>query len=151
MVKVFIGSTKEDLILYRQAVRDVVSGQDCQPEMMEYWPAMDATAVKLCMDKVDECAIYIGIFAHRYGYCPAGSTISITEMEFNRATENGIPRLCFLVDPKARWQLDFVEDEPGKTKLAEFKQRISGDLIRATFKEPHDLALVVGQALANTL
>ncbi len=151
MTKVFIGSTKDDLIKHREAVRDAVIACDCQPVMMEYWPAMDANAVKACMDKVDESDIYIGIFAHRYGFCPAGSDISITEMEFNRATDNNLPRLCFLIDEKHPWQPDFVEGEPGKSKLTTFKKRINSELIRALFKEPHDLQLQVERALNETL
>ncbi len=147
MVKVFIGSTKEDLIPFREAVRDAALELGCHPEMMEYWAAMDATAVKACMDKVDECGIYVGIFAHRYGYCPVGSDISITEMEFDRATANGIQRLCFLVDPKAAWQPDFIEGNPGKRKLKAFKKRIDSGLIRAQFSTPADLKDKVKSAL----
>jgi hypothetical protein len=37
--------------------------------------------------------IYLGVLANRYGHVPKGHTISITEMEYNRARERGIPRL----------------------------------------------------------
>jgi hypothetical protein len=46
---------------------------------------------------VDEADIYLGVFAHRYGYVPKGYDISVTEMEYNHAVERKIPRLIFLM------------------------------------------------------
>jgi hypothetical protein len=144
---VFIGSTQQDLADYRQSVRDTVLAFDFFPAMMEYWPAMSMDAVELCMKKVDESDVYVGIFAHRYGYCPEGCDISITEMEFNRAEENNIPRLCFLIDETIPWSPNLIEDEPGKSRLATFKSRIDNTLIRAKFRNPDHLALEVAKAL----
>src|SRR4051794_9607382 len=110
-LNVFISSTSKDLDEHRIAVRDIILALDYYPIMMEYFPAMDASAVNLCMDKVDEAELYIGIFAHRYGFCPEEYNISITEMEFNRATENAIPRLCFLVDERMDWPTQYIEEE----------------------------------------
>ena len=58
------------------------------PKMMDYLKASDDDAIGESMRMVDEAGIYLGILAHRYGY-----VISITEMEYNRAGERGIPRL----------------------------------------------------------
>ena len=59
--------------------------------MMEHLPASDRDAIAESLRIVDEATIYLGIFAHRYGYIPKGNSISITEMEYNRAVERGIP------------------------------------------------------------
>jgi O-acetyl-ADP-ribose deacetylase (regulator of RNase III) len=115
--------------------------------MMEYFPAMDANAVKACMDRVDESEIYIGIFAHRYGFIPEGQDISITEMEFNRAGERNIPRLCFLIDDNHPWSPQFIEDGAGKEKLIQFKQRINANFVRGTFTTAENLALQILKAL----
>lgn len=48
---------------------------------------------------------------------PEGSEISVTEMEFNRATEVGIPQLCFLLDENYAWLPHHIEGESQKTKL----------------------------------
>src|SRR5689334_17008423 len=96
--RAFISSTNIDLLEHRKAVEKVLHSHDFFPEMNEHWPAMSASAVEACIAKVDLSDIYIGIFAHRYGTIPDGSAISITEMEFNRATERKIERLCFLID-----------------------------------------------------
>ena len=67
---------------------DACMRQGFFPKMMDYLKASDDDAIGESMRMVDEAGIYLGILAHRYGY-----VISITEMEYNRAGERGIPRL----------------------------------------------------------
>jgi hypothetical protein len=66
--------------------------------MMEYLPASDADAIQASLKMVGEAVTYLGVFAHRYGYVPKGYDISVTEMEYNRAVERGIPHLIFIID-----------------------------------------------------
>ncbi|MBZ0282568.1 MAG: DUF4062 domain-containing protein [Anaerolineae bacterium] len=146
VLKVFISSTSTDLRAHREKVRDIVLALGFFPVMMEMFPAMDADAVKACRDKVYEADLFVGIYAHRYGYIPQNSEISITEMEFNWATERGIPRLCFLIDPNKEWSGE-VEQGAAQDKLLAFKSRLSATLVRATFDTPDDLALEVSIAL----
>jgi hypothetical protein len=156
--EVFISSTKDDLKEYRLAARDAVISMEYFPSMMEYFPALDEQAVKHCIDSVDQAAVYIGIFAHRYGSIPSKAAakivkskakdISITEMEFDRATDNKIPRLCFLVDDKLAWPPQYIEGEPGRSKLQKFIQnKIDAALIRNTFTTPESLELGIVKAL----
>lgn len=147
--KAFIGSTSRDLLEHREAVRIVVDALGYEPNMMEDWGAMDKTAVELCYGKVRESEVYIGIYAHRYGFSPEGSDISITEMEFEWATEMCIPRLCFLLDSSYTWSAEFIDEEPDKSKLDNFKNRIESFLIRALFTDKESLATAVNLALEN--
>jgi hypothetical protein len=41
------------------------------------WPT---EAVEVSLKMVDEADIYLGVFAHRYGYVPDGHDMSIIEM-----------------------------------------------------------------------
>src|SRR4051812_13923455 len=88
---VMISSTARDLPDHREQVLDACLRQGMFPVMMEYLPASDADAIAESLRMVDEADIYLGIFAHRYGYVLKGYDISITEMEYNRAVERGIP------------------------------------------------------------
>ncbi|HLA45338.1 MAG TPA: DUF4062 domain-containing protein, partial [Aggregatilineales bacterium] len=97
-VDVMISSTARDLPDYRQQAMDACVRQGMFPIMMEHLPAMDEDAISASMAMVDEAEIYLGIFARRYGYIPAGHEISITEIEYNRAVEREIPRLIFIID-----------------------------------------------------
>src|SRR5258708_8258664 len=136
---VFISSTYEDLVDYRAAARDAALSCKCFPVMMEYWPAMDKKAVQECMAEIDGCDIYVGLYAHRYGHCPEDSDLSITELEFDRATQKGLKRLCFLLSEQVEWPERLKETEPGKAKLDKFKtQKLSSALIWKQFIDPKD-------------
>src|SRR4051794_2283113 len=94
-----ISSTALDLPEHREEVMKACQRQSMFPKMQENLPASGASAtagaeaVKVSLAMVDEAEVYIGVFAHRYGYVPAGHEISITEMEYDRAVERGITRL----------------------------------------------------------
>src|ERR1043165_8104325 len=99
--KVIISSTARDLPEHREEVRNACLRQGMFPDLMENLPASDSEAITVSLALVDEADIYVGVFAHRYGYVPKENNpqqISITEMEYNRAIERDIPRLIFLID-----------------------------------------------------
>ena len=68
---VMISSTVKDLPDYRSMVMDACLRADTIPKMMEQLAALDSSAIEVSMAMVDESKIYIGIFAHKYGYIPA--------------------------------------------------------------------------------
>ena len=90
-----ISSTSVNLPEHRQEAINACWRQGIFPLAMEHLPARDADAIRVSLEMVDEADIYIGIYAWRYGHVPEGHDISITEMEFNRAVERGIPILVF--------------------------------------------------------
>ena len=98
---------------------------------------------------VDAADIYVGIFAHRYGYVPAGHAISVTEMEYNRAVERKIPRLIFVMDKDHPITIDQVELGEGAVKLEAFKKRLLADNIVNFFKSPADLRAQVINSLSQ--
>src|SRR5205085_11648931 len=98
---VVISSTARDLPEHRKEVMDACLRQGMFPTMMEHLPASDAEAISASLKMVDDADIYVGVFAHRYGYVPKEhnpQAISVTEMEYNRAVERKIPRLIFVMD-----------------------------------------------------
>ncbi len=115
--KVMISSTALDLPEHRELVMKACLRQSMFPIMMEHMPAADADAIEESLRIVNEADIYLGIFAFRYGYIPKGYDISITEMEYNRAVERGIPRLIFLMDEDHPVKPADVERGKGAVKL----------------------------------
>lgn len=82
--KVMISSTVRDLPEHRKQVMDAWLRQTMFPLMMEHLPANDLEAIAASLKMVDEAAIYLGIYAYRYGYVPKEGNpdqISVTEME----------------------------------------------------------------------
>jgi tetratricopeptide (TPR) repeat protein len=125
------------------------------PKMMEFLPASDAEALSVSLKMVDEANIYIGIFAHRYGYIPAqnnGEQISISEIEYNRAVQRKIPRLIFIIDknhPLAEFTIDDIETGEIAIKLKNFKTRLELENIVNFYKSPADLRAHVIHSLTN--
>src|SRR5689334_12656452 len=136
---VIVRYTSRDLPDHREEVMEACLRQGMFPKMMEHLPASDADAIAESLALVDEADIYVGIFAHRYGYVPAGHTISITEMEYNRAVERGIPRLIFLMHDDQPVKAADVETGDGATKLKAFKERLATERVVNFFKSPADL------------
>lgn len=121
-------------------------------ERMEDLPALTDDAVKASLDMVDKADVYIGLFAHRYGYVPRRDNpkqVSITEMEYDRAVQKGIPRLIFLMaDDQPVLPKDF-EGGPAQDKLQLLKEKLGADHVADFFTTPADLFGKVYAALSS--
>jgi len=145
-----ISSTSVDLPEHRPEVRDACLREGYFPDMMESLPARDADAIRVSLEMVDRADVYIGIYAWRYGHKPEGHDISITEMEFNRAVERGIPILVFVIHKEHALTIEMVEtDKEAQQKLAKLKERASQGRGRREFKSPEDLRAEVIHALSD--
>jgi hypothetical protein len=147
--KVMISSTAIDLPEHRQALRDACERAGFEPHMMEKLPALDADSIEASMQMVDEANVYVGVFAFRYGYVPKGHDISITEMEYNRATDLNKPRLIFFIDEAHPITAKDVETGQGAVRLQALKDRIGQQRVAAFFKSPGDLKGEVVAALTT--
>lgn len=122
-IDIFISSTSRDLQAYRARVTQAVLHLGLHPIIMEAFNPTDRNALQLCYDKIQNAEIFIGIYAHRYGYVPGksvtyttvdGETCScdgqtgITEMEYQWAIERDIPVLLFVVDENLSWSPDDI-------------------------------------------
>src|SRR5688500_7037337 len=139
---IMISSTARDLPEHRKEVMDACLRQGIFPDMMEHLPASDVDAVRISLEMVDRADIYLGIFAHRYGYIPKEGNpkqISVTEMEYNHAVERNIPRLLFIMHEDHQLRAADVETGEGAEKLKKLKDRISVDRVAGFFKSPVDL------------
>src|SRR5262245_3964706 len=124
MAHIYVSSTFSDLQEYREQVRTALRSMQHDDRAMEYYGAADERPVDKCLRDVEECELYIGIFALRYGFVPPGHDCSITELEYRRARDKGIPRLIFLAE-EATWPFSKVEIAalPKITTLREELQR----------------------------
>src|SRR3989440_997579 len=146
---VMISCTARDLPEHRQEVKEACLRQGMFPSMMEHLPASDSEAIAASLKMVDEADIYLGIFAHRYGYVPKGYDISITEMEYSRAVERGIPRLIFLMHEDHPIKAADVEKGEGAVKLEALKARLGTERVVNFFTSPADLRAHVINSLSQ--
>jgi tetratricopeptide (TPR) repeat protein len=138
------------LIEYRKAAIRAVEGTNYQAGKMEVFGARSEEPLDACLKEVEECEIFIGIYALRYGFVPDGSDISITEMEYLHAKEQGKTIYCFLLDEANQgWLTKWMDDETGKSKLRVLKQRVRAKHVCDYFTTPDDLRAKVANALSH--
>jgi hypothetical protein len=147
--RVVISSTARDLPEHREEVMHACLRLSLLPKMMEHLPASDDDAIAASLALVDEADLYLGVFAFRYGHVPKGHDRSITEMEYERAVERGIPRLCFLMADDHPVRPAHVETGPGAGKIAALKGRIGSERVVAFFHSPEELLGLALHALGE--
>jgi hypothetical protein len=87
--RLFISCTSRDLYDYREAAITICNQLKMIPLAMEFFEAMGMGATKGSKVKLSEADLYVGIFAHRYGYVEPGYDKAVTEVEFEYAGERG--------------------------------------------------------------
>ncbi|MDD5094605.1 MAG: ATP-binding protein [Dehalococcoidia bacterium] len=98
---IFISSVQKELADERKVLRDFILGNRLFSRyfdvfLFEDLPAKDRRPDNLYLDKVDECSIFLALYAKEYGWEDPKDGISPTEREFNLATDLSKHRLIFL-------------------------------------------------------
>jgi CheY-like chemotaxis protein len=151
VMKAFISSTYRDLTDYRKKTAEAVERLGQQGIRMEVFGARPEGATEVCRNEIDESDIFVGIYAHRYGFIPPGCDLSITEMEYHYAIERKKPAFCFVIDEDYPWRPSFIDGEPAQSKLKAFKGKINASLVRDTFTTPEELAFKVATSIGRYL
>lgn len=151
ILRAMISSTAKDLADYRKAVMDACLSVGVFPSMMEHLPASDADAVQGSLKMVDGADLYIGVFAHRYGYIPESYAVSVTELEYNRAAERGIPILLFMIAENQPVPAAMIETGEAGDKLRAFKTKLQQHHIVNFFTSPESLRAEVIKSLWHAL
>jgi hypothetical protein len=157
-MKVYLSSTYADLVPYRSRALDVLRNLEFEVLSMETYGASDERPLDRCLADVEKCDLYVGIFAHRYGYIPVDPVRnpdgrSITELEYRCAVDRGIPRLIFLGPGKAKWELEFhdaVTDEGEHgNRIKRLREHLSAERLFASFTSPDGLSAAIAEAAAK--
>src|SRR5438105_3278467 len=103
-LNVMISSTARDLPDHRKQVIAACERMGFFPLPMENLPAAPGDAVRVSLDLVDQADLYVGIFAHRYGY--------VARPGF-RSRARPRPQDCELPDDRPEHQSTAAERESG--------------------------------------
>ncbi len=120
---------------------------------MAYFPARDDKPAEYCRRRVRECDIYAGLIGLRYGLPVRDRPeVSYTELEFEAATEAGLPRLVFLLDEDAALPIPAAQlhdDDPDwRARQRAFRDRLAGaGIMVAKVASPGELELKLLHAL----
>jgi hypothetical protein len=158
MQRIYISSTFEDLKAFRTSVAEGLRQARHLPVGMEDYVAEGSRPLAKCVRDVAECDVYVGIFAHRYGYVPKEDGnpdgLSITELELRTAMrELGKDRcLVFTVDPAAQWATNMMDavsgDNEAGARIKKFRQFLETEFTVSRFKEPTQLSNLVNTAVS---
>jgi uncharacterized protein YjbI with pentapeptide repeats len=162
VVKIYISSTYKDLKEYREAVYDALRKMSHNVIAMEDYVAQDQRPLQVCLKDVESCDIYIGIFAWRYGYIPIDEKdnphkLSVTELEYRKAREKGIPCLIFLLDENREWPLRFsdgtIQSGTNADNINKLRNYLKNEHTGSIFKNKDELSklavIAVGKAIGE--
>ena len=136
-VCVFVSSTWLDLQPEQKAVEAALQRlRETKFVGMEHFGSRDESTHHASLDEVDRSQVYVGIFGGRYGS-------GITEAEYRRARERGLPCFIYFKD-EANIPADGHETDPKQAdQLAALKEELRRLHTIITFTSPDDLAAKV--------
>lgn len=150
--RIFVSSTKEDLLPYRQAVEDALTGMELVPLSMKYFVSAPENTIDASLSAVRRSQLYIIIVGMRYGSIVEGVGKSYTELEYDEAVNNKLPILAFIIDEESCPVLPkFVDTGDKAEKLAAFKEKLKASHLVSYFKSPDDLKLLVSRSVQKTV
>ena len=136
MAKVYVSSTIADLRQERQAVMEWLVAAGHQP-VHSYLPNSD-TVRDSCLEDVDSCDVYVLIVGHRNGFQPAQDNpegLSVTQLEFRRAGQSGIPRIALLRTSIPDVRLSDLQDPARAPLVLGFREEVARQVRPAEFSD----------------
>jgi Domain of unknown function (DUF4062)/ATPase family associated with various cellular activities (AAA) len=149
-ITVFLSSTWTDLVEYRRAVSDAIQQSDFHSLSMPF-PATGQPPLEVCLGKLDQADLYVGIIGSRYGSSPKGSEKSYTHLEYEHARAKGIPTLIFLMSPECERKCTDLDQGENAERLAKFKEVLGERNTYSTFDSPDHLATRVLASIIASL
>ena len=153
--KVYLSSTLKDLRPERDGVKKALSGRPAI--IKESYGASENDLITTCLEDVAESDLYIGVVGLRYGHIPGFSNPankSITELEYERALERGVPRQIYLKSPASIASTDsdaFNKENNNGALIDQFRSRLASgkDQTAFEFSSVDDLKLMALGAFDN--
>jgi tetratricopeptide (TPR) repeat protein len=131
-----------------RAAVDAVNAAGLLPVDMGYFPPSDLPPAQLCRERVLSAKVFVGIIGFQYGSSVPGLDISYTELEFDTATQAGLPRLVLMMrDPPDDESLVDID----RRKIDSFRHKLTdptqGGLTVAWFENPDRLETLLVRGL----
>ncbi len=141
-----------------EAVRRSVLGENMFPIDMGNDSALpDKDLIDASLSKVNEADAYIGMISYRYGQTPScprrnPEGLSLTELEYRRAAERGLPRCVFIMGKHHQgvsWEDAQAESSEAIEKRRMFTRRVRTDRVCADFNSVADLETKASKSLSK--
>jgi tetratricopeptide (TPR) repeat protein len=159
MARIYVSSTYGDLKDHREHVYRTLRQLGHDVIAMEDYVAADQRPLERCLADVAASDLYVGVFAHRYGFIPQEEGNpegrSITELEYRHAQAEGKPCVVFLLDEAAPWPPTwsdaFTGDGEGGRGIRALREELGRDHLVSFFATAEELAQKVSVAVTNQL
>ncbi len=144
---IFISSVQKELTLERRSLKNYVFNDPLlkvfvsEVFLFEELPARDQKADQAYLEQVDQCDLYVGLFANEYGHEDSDG-LSPTEREFDRTTEMGKTRMIFVKGGN---------DGIRHPKMEQLIRKAASQLIRRKFNTVADLNAAFYAAMVDHL
>lgn len=150
-VPVFVSSTYEDLIPYRDEVQRVLVRLEQIVKGMEYFGSSPKKPLEVCLETVRSCKVFVGIIGMRYGSIEEETKKSFTQLEYEEAIKNRIPILIYIVDENHPIPSKFVDKDEKAIMLSDFKEILTKNHTISYFTTPEDLGKKLTSDLLDVL
>jgi tetratricopeptide (TPR) repeat protein len=165
-MKVFLSSTAQDLVAYRQVADDTILRLSQDSLVMERFGPLPGEPVAECERKARESDLVVCIVAHRYGFVPDRGKGSITRREVEAAKAAGKDVLVWIVAENHPWTEKKEHDrftdptvlaDPDRLAevaadvqaLLDFKAWLRANFVCEEFTTPDDVGRKIAVALSN--
>jgi hypothetical protein len=150
-LQVFISSTGLDLHEYRQAAVELINRYKVLvPLGVEFVNGEAKDPETVDKKSIENCDLFVGIYAHRFGYVPEGEDKSVIEQEYQLAKKLGKQCICFVVETSYPWPPDFIEKEKYQG-LQEFLSRVKKEPLVSFFTSPSHFKTLFSSSLGRFL
>ena len=149
MLKIFLSSTFNDLVDERKAVESVIHRMSASYIGMEHFGSFTAEPLEKCIEKVNAANALVLVIADRYGYLPEGSSISMTEAEYQEARRINLPIFAYFKSKEIFFESLDPNAEMIDERLTKFKKFVESNHGVSWFSNPEDLAWKVAADLSR--
>ncbi len=146
-LRIYLSSTIDDLSSYRQAIRNEIERINHVLLSTENFLTNSSEATILRQNEIASCDLFIGIYAHQYGFVPFGQEKSIIEQEYDVAESLDKPCFLYMLDDEVDWKLKFIDRGEAGSKLDKFKEKIRAKHAIVKFITPSDLAAAASEVM----
>lgn len=150
-VPIFVSSTYEDLIPYRDEVQRVLVRLKQIVKGMEYFGSSPKKPLEVCLETVRSSKVFIGIIGTRYGSIEEECQKSFTQLEYEEAVKSKIPILIYIMDDSQPILPKFVDINLKAELLSKFKNLLKKNHTVTYFTTPDDLGKKLTSDLLDVL
>ena len=123
-LNIFVSSTFDDLIDYRQSVNAALRDMGIKTLDVFAEKTQEADLLQTSLLAMQNADLFLGIYASRYGALLDEQDISLTERLYNESDKLELPRFIYIVDPREDWAISYMHTDYYGARMRIFLDRL---------------------------